>query len=714
MTDLRKLKKLERYMREEGFPQTAEAAYETIIKLGGRVFRPGERETRVDEYDEDFDGFLKTFDSWKDAIKGADDKLRQLQRVKGPKAAESGDKARPTIQDTTKPSEVLNTRTKKEGKDEDDCKTEEKIPHPKKTKERNAIVSKSQTEREWHANREREKGNELFKAREYIASLDAYSLSLELFSNSATTFANRAAVQVKLNRWDDAVADCSKALELDPNHVKVYNISDFELTRTMPSQEQALLRRGVAYLEIGRPEAALRDLTAAFDLDSSCKEASTLKEKAERAVRKKQKDDDKLADSCKRISIEEVGGEDESRSSSALLEMESRTPALRTRVTKTQKFPQREIFTKEIVPEGELKVLSERKLSPALEENSSYIPMRAGPMVIEEIVETKCEPEESSTACRPENTNDAREEANKQRTIGNEHFKSQDYCAAIKCYNRSLSLDPGVAATFANRALCYLKMRDWNTAISDCSEAITIDCGYAKAYYRRALAFEGLGDLRGALKDLQAALKLQPDDSEIGEKLRTIKRKLRVSFVKESSQEEAGSDKNLEETSGRSPSMHEIKTQIGEGACIPVSQPQERPIAPERNVRQARATTVPEKPRTAIEFQRSCERLQGQSQLLREFISRIHIDEYPGIFKENLSVEVLRTILKSLQAAFMPHDPAGTMAVLGGLVKVKRFGLILKLLAPCEKNTFLSIFDWLRDSCGAPLDRAQELKAQFY
>ncbi|XP_024525714.1 uncharacterized protein LOC112344683 [Selaginella moellendorffii] len=65
MTDLRKLKKLERYMREEGFPQTAEAAYETIIKLGGRVFRPGERETRVDEYDEDFDGFLKTFDSWK-------------------------------------------------------------------------------------------------------------------------------------------------------------------------------------------------------------------------------------------------------------------------------------------------------------------------------------------------------------------------------------------------------------------------------------------------------------------------------------------------------------------------------------------------------------------------------------------------------------------------------------------------------------------------
>ncbi|XP_024525713.1 sperm-associated antigen 1 [Selaginella moellendorffii] len=579
---------------------------------------------------------------------------------------------------------------------EDDCKTEEKIPHPKKTKERNAIVSKSQTEREWHANREREKGNELFKAREYIASLDAYSLSLELFSNSATTFANRAAVQVKLNRWDDAVADCSKALELDPNHVK------------------ALLRRGVAYLEIGRPEAALRDLTAAFDLDSSCKEASTLKEKAERAVRKKQKDDDKLADSCKRISIEEVGGEDESRSSSALLEMESRTPALRTRVTKTQKFPQREIFTKEIVPEGELKVLSERKLSPALEENSSYIPMRAGPMVIEEIVETKCEPEESSTACRPENTNDAREEANKQRTIGNEHFKSQDYCAAIKCYNRSLSLDPGVAATFANRALCYLKMRDWNTAISDCSEAITIDCGYAKAYYRRALAFEGLGDLRGALKDLQAALKLQPDDSEIGEKLRTIKRKLRVSFVKESSQEEAGSDKNLEETSGRSPSMHEIKTQIGEGACIPVSQPQERPIAPERNVRQARATTVPEKPRTAIEFQRSCERLQGQSQLLREFISRIHIDEYPGIFKENLSVEVLRTILKSLQAAFMPHDPAGTMAVLGGLVKVKRFGLILKLLAPCEKNTFLSIFDWLRDSCGAPLDRAQELKAQFY
>ncbi|XP_002978744.2 mitochondrial import receptor subunit TOM34 [Selaginella moellendorffii] len=131
--------------------------------------------------------------------------------------------------------------------------------------------------------------------------------------------------------------------------------------------------------------------------------------------------------------------------------------------------------------------------------------------------------------------NDAEEAAERERLCGNDQFKCGNYCAAIKYYNKSLSLDPDVAATYANRALCHLKMRDWNAAKSDCTEAIKVDCGYAKAFYRRALAFEGLGDLRGALKDLQVAIKVLPDDAELLEKLKVIKRKLRVAFVKEAS-----------------------------------------------------------------------------------------------------------------------------------------------------------------------------------
>jgi hypothetical protein len=58
--------------------------------------------------------------------------------------------------------------------------------------------SKSTTEREWFAEREREKGNDLLKAKEYSASIDAYNMAIELFPKSPLAYGNRPASNIKV------------------------------------------------------------------------------------------------------------------------------------------------------------------------------------------------------------------------------------------------------------------------------------------------------------------------------------------------------------------------------------------------------------------------------------------------------------------------------------------------------------------------------------
>ena len=132
-----------------------------------------------------------------------------------------------------------------------------------------AMRGASEKEKKWVAMREKEKGNELFKAKEFRSAIEAYTLSLKLDPDSPAVHSNRAAALMKQGRWHDAIADCTCALDLDPKFFK------------------ALMRRGAAYLETGEAgseQRALDDLTAAAAIDPANKEVRRLHERARRAV----------------------------------------------------------------------------------------------------------------------------------------------------------------------------------------------------------------------------------------------------------------------------------------------------------------------------------------------------------------------------------------------------------------------------------------------
>ena len=81
------------------------------------------------------------------------------------------------------------------------------------------VTRLNKEEREYLARKEKEKGNECFRAGEYDEAELFYSKAIVLDEQNAVMWANRAMVRLKTKRFELAEEDCTHAIERDP-HVK--------------------------------------------------------------------------------------------------------------------------------------------------------------------------------------------------------------------------------------------------------------------------------------------------------------------------------------------------------------------------------------------------------------------------------------------------------------------------------------------------------------
>lgn len=88
---------------------------------------------------------------------------------------------------------------------------------------------------------ERVKGNQLFSQGRLLEAKEQYTLALQKYPVDAAAYSNRAMVNLKLERYDEVIADATKALEIDVNYIKAYH------------------RRGKAHLALNQLEQALHD-----------------------------------------------------------------------------------------------------------------------------------------------------------------------------------------------------------------------------------------------------------------------------------------------------------------------------------------------------------------------------------------------------------------------------------------------------------------------
>eukprot|EP00123_Amoebidium_parasiticum_P016888 comp23624_c1_seq1/m.40249 comp23624_c1_seq1/g.40249 ORF comp23624_c1_seq1/g.40249 comp23624_c1_seq1/m.40249 type:complete len:512 (-) comp23624_c1_seq1:543-2078(-) len=121
-------------------------------------------------------------------------------------------------------------------------------------------------------NADKEAGNTAFREGRYEDAYLLYTQALEIDPLNTDTnsklYNNRATVSLKLGKIDEAIDDCTKALELDDKYIKVYQ------------------RRAKCYMDSGRYEEAVRDYEAISKLEPTNREVKSQLREAKLELKK--------------------------------------------------------------------------------------------------------------------------------------------------------------------------------------------------------------------------------------------------------------------------------------------------------------------------------------------------------------------------------------------------------------------------------------------
>ena len=104
---------------------------------------------------------------------------------------------------------------------------------------------------EWHA----QQAYELNEQGRHDEAIEECNKAIELDPNLALAYNNRGAAYLYKGQYDLVIADCNKAIELDPNLALAYN------------------NRGGAYIEKGEYELGITDCNKAIELDPNMAES---------------------------------------------------------------------------------------------------------------------------------------------------------------------------------------------------------------------------------------------------------------------------------------------------------------------------------------------------------------------------------------------------------------------------------------------------------
>ncbi|XP_020216657.1 hsp70-Hsp90 organizing protein 1 [Cajanus cajan] len=111
--------------------------------------------------------------------------------------------------------------------------------------------------------------------------------------------------------------------------------------------------------------------------------------------------------------------------------------------------------------------------------------------------------------------------ADEEREKGNEFFKQQKYPEAVKHYTESLRRNPKDPRAYSNRAACYTKLGAMPEGLKDAEKCIELDPTFVKGYTRKGAVQYFMKEYDKALETYREGLKLDPNNQELLEGIRT-------------------------------------------------------------------------------------------------------------------------------------------------------------------------------------------------
>lgn len=106
------------------------------------------------------------------------------------------------------------------------------------------------------------------------------------------------------------------------------------------------------------------------------------------------------------------------------------------------------------------------------------------------------------------------EEAEKEKNLGNDAYKTGNFPLAMRHYNEAIKRNPKDPKLFRNRAQCYSKLMEFQLALKDCDEAIKIDPTFVKAYVQKGATLVVLKEPGKAMSAYAKAIELDSECQE--------------------------------------------------------------------------------------------------------------------------------------------------------------------------------------------------------
>ncbi|KAL0453147.1 UNVERIFIED_CONTAM: DnaJsubfamily C member 7 [Sesamum latifolium] len=373
------------------------------------------------------------------------------------------------------------------------------------------------------------RGNQAYHAGKLSKAEEFYSMGISSFPHVSTVgytmkplllcYSNRAATRMSLGRMREAIGDCTKAAELDPNFLKV------------------ALRVGNCYLVLGEVEDAIQCYTKCLSLGigvcldrrvtieaadgvQKAKRVAEYMHQAAELLQEGTEDAAKgaLANIAEALSI--------SRYSERLLKMKGQALCtLRLYDEVIQLCEQtldiaKKNFGTDNLDDSSCKsshVMWRWKL-----QTKSHYHMGKLDLALDLIEKQEKLPISSKFGDVTEESTIALAATIREllslKKSGNEAFNSGRYTEAIENYTAAISKSfesrPFMAICFCNRAAAYQSVSQILDAIADCSLAIALDENYQKAISRRATLHEMIRDYKQAIYDLQRLISLLESQSQ--------------------------------------------------------------------------------------------------------------------------------------------------------------------------------------------------------
>ncbi len=265
-------------------------------------------------------------------------------------------------------------------------------------------------------------GSAKYYQEDYTGAVADFTRAIELDPNYAVAYNNRGAAKDELKDYIGAIEDCNKAIELDPNYAMAYN------------------NRGLAKAGLQDYRGAMADYTQAIELDPKLALAYNNRGNAKYELKDYM---GAMADYTQAIELDPKLALAYYNRGNAKYELKDYTDAI-------------------------------ADYTQAIALNPNY--------------------------------------ALAYYNRGNAKYELKDYTGAIADYTETIGLNPNYVLAYINRGLAKAGLQDYTGAIADYIKAVELDPKLALAYYNLCCVYSLKGETAAALKQLRRALELGFDD----------------------------------------------------------------------------------------------------------------------------------------------------------------------------------------------------------